>query len=88
MNGAGRRWELLNLISQRITELLNLISQRITVNDRLRALGAFLKTKAFKWALVQTCVYPNNKKLKTRKSVRQVKFSQKSQNSIQISFQK
>ena len=27
---------------------------RITVNDRINALGAYLKTKAFGWALIRT----------------------------------
>ena len=44
LNGADRRWELLKLTLR-----------GITVNDPLSTLGAFLKTKAIRRALVWTC---------------------------------
>ena len=57
-----------------------------TVNDRLSALGAYFKTKAFGWELVRTgCLIRSgrllkkSKKKKKKKSVTQVNFLQKSQ---------
>ena len=58
----------------------------ITVNDRLIALGAYLKAKAFEWKLVQTGwlnglrrLLKKWKKNKTNKKSLQSKFSQKLQ---------
>ena len=65
----------------------------VTVNDRLSDLSAFLKTKDFGWAFIRTaCLIVfgqkhNIQKAKEIKSVRQVDFSQKSQNFFQNSFQ-
>ena len=56
-----------------------------TVNDRLSALGTYLKTKAFVWHLFQTEYLIGPRRLLKsflNKSVRQVNISQKSQNSL------
>ena len=52
--------------------------------DQISTLDAYLKTKAFAWTVKNLDKKPKNKKvIKTTKSVSQVDFSQKLQNSYQ-----
>ena len=59
----------------------------IIINDLLSTLGAYLKTSKAFGLMYFPEAYQKNLKIKTTKSVKQVNYLQKLQNSFQNSFE-